>query len=170
MAKKLKKHRSQQRAAKKRSAKKQRKQAIPQKVSELTKLERSDEWGEDLLFLKKRRELTHEESSNLDAILAEIKRRYESGDRSGQFRQMINAACEFTLDTTWEYVFWERAESFLTIHQFEELPMLESTQANDAYDAGQREVCRILGLDHQEWIRSLMTEDDLIIFEESTGR
>lgn len=170
MAKKLKKQRSQQKAAKKRAAKKQRKQAKPQKVSELTKhdsaykgeLRLKEELLTSLLTLEGEHELSSQESSDLDIILAEVKRRYEAGDRSWQFRQMINAACEFVLDMEWEIQFWQRAESFLFMDQLEETPITDPDQLDDAYNTGQQEVCNILGLNHQDWIRSEMDEADII--------
>lgn len=136
-------NRSQMRAAAKRAKRnqKQRQCAKPQKKSRFSHLDSSERVfkqslidrlvnDDELFALKKSRELTSQEQEALSWILAEVKRRFEAGDRSWQFRQWICAACELG-DMSWEYAFWEQAEAWFTLSDYESLPSAENIAEED---------------------------------------
>lgn len=162
------KNRSQQRAAQKRATRKV-KQAVKkspqtQHTAAFQNVSLNPDFFKNLFTVEKTRDLSEIEQIHLGKLVAEIKRRYEAGERSSPLRAFVNAACDL-MDDSWEFCLWEQLQPVFTLEQHEALPRGEESLAYQEALAAETEVLNLLQMTAKTW-QAFQQSIDPVWFED----
>lgn len=158
------KNRSQQRAAQKRATRKVKqtvkKSPQTQNTAVFQNVSLNPDFFKNPFAVEKTRDLSEIEQVHLGKLVAEIKRRYEAGERSSSLRAFVNVACDL-MDDSWEFCLWEQLQPVFTLEQHEALPRSDAHQEA----AAENEVLNLLQMTDAAW-QAFQKSVDTVWFED----